>query len=38
MREPYRESREEGNSREFFLFSKLEKRITPGLFLPYPIP
>jgi len=36
--QPYRESREEGNSRESLPFPGSGKGITPGLSLPCPIP
>jgi hypothetical protein len=38
MGQPYRESREEGNSRESLLFLRSGKGITPGLSLPFPAP
>jgi len=36
--QPYRESREEGNSRESLPFPRLGKGIAPGLSLPFPTP
>jgi len=38
MGQPYRESREEGNSRESLPFPGSGKGITPGLSLPCPVP
>jgi len=36
--QPYKESREEGNSRESLPFPRSRKGITPGLSLPFPTP
>jgi len=38
MGQPYRESREEGNSRESLPFPRSRKGIIPGLSLPFPAP